>query len=471
MKRTKYRSIIYFYVSFIFFMLCILFIGIFIFNSIITLKLADGTTIKSDWAKETTQEFAQYIYYNNDGVPSISQNGMQMLRINKSWVQIINQDGKEVTSYLKPSNIQDEYSNFEILKLMEQNQSSNEVSIFYGTVQNNKENYIYLISYPLNIIEVKMFLNGDNFNSGKSIIIMVLIVLFVMIVFLGFLYNYWLTKNMSNMTKAIADIKDQTYFPVQSKGSFEEVYDSLNKLNEKISHSNNIQKETDMMREQWIANITHDLKTPLSPIKGYAELLIDHNNEFSKEKAERYAKVIIKNIDYAQVLIDDMKTVYQLDNEMISIHKHNANIVRFLRNTIIDILNQPDFEKQSIIFDCDSEEINYEFDETLLTRAFYNLIINSFIHGGADTVVNVKITHREKQIIITISDNGKGMTKDEASHLFDRYYRGTNSKHKPEGTGLGLAITKQIIHLHNGDIAVDSVYQKGTTFIITFLHN
>ena len=109
--------------------------------------------------------------------------------------------------------------------------------------------------------------------------------------------------------------------------------------------------------------------------------------------------------------------------------------------------------------------INFDFDYTLLKRAFSNLIVNAFTYGDKNTKVCVHITLNER-IEIIISDNGKGMSREEASNLFNRYYRG--SKTKIEGTGLGLAITKQIIEVHGGNISVESILGLGSSFYIIF---
>lgn len=108
------------------------------------------------------------------------------------------------------------------------------------------------------------------------------------------------------------------------------------------------------------------------------------------------------------------------------------------------------------------------FDSRLMMRAIQNLVINCFVHGDSDTEVALKITTSSPNVTITISDNGKGMTKDETKQLFERYYRGASTEKKPEGSGLGLAIAKSIIELHTGTICVSSIPHQGTTFTICF---
>ena len=221
------------------------------------------------------------------------------------------------------------------------------------------------------------------------------------------------------------------------------------------------------MREEWISNITHDLKTPLSPIKGYAEI-IQNGDAGQEESYRRYAAVILKNAAYMEALIDDLKLTYQLENSLLPVNRERQNMVRFLKELAIDILNTPEYEDRVIGFDSTEDAIFYSFDSKLLTRAFRNLIINAFVHGGETAKVTLRVSCIDGALLIQAADNGKGIGPEEAGHLFDRYYRGSGTGEKPEGTGLGLAIAKSIIELHGGTISAYGTPGAGTVFSIEF---
>ena len=221
------------------------------------------------------------------------------------------------------------------------------------------------------------------------------------------------------------------------------------------------------MREEWISNITHDLKTPLSPIKGYAEI-IQNGDAGQEESYRRYAAVILKNAAYMEALIDDLKLTYQLENGLLPVNREHQNMVRFLKELAIDILNTPEYEDRVIGFDSTEDAIFYSFDSKLLTRAFRNLIINAFVHGGETAKVTLRVSCIDGALLIQAADNGKGIGPEEAEHLFDRYYRGSGTGEKPEGTGLGLAIAKSIIELHGGTISAYGTPGAGTVFSIEF---
>lgn len=139
-----------------------------------------------------------------------------------------------------------------------------------------------------------------------------------------------------------------------------------------------------------------------------------------------------------------------------------------MKELVIDILNTPEYEDRTIRFETEKADFLYSFDQTLLTRAFRNSIINAFVHGKADTEVTLRVSVSNTVLNISVADNGKGIEPEAAKHLFDRYYRGTSTQQRPEGSGLGLAIAKSIIELHGGTISVSSAPNKGTVFHIEF---
>lgn len=169
-----------------------------------------------------------------------------------------------------------------------------------------------------------------------------------------------------------------------------------------------------------------------------------------------------------KILLDDLKLTYQLENHMLPVDRREQDVVRFLRELVIDILNNPEYGDRTIHFENGEEEVLYLFDQKLFTRAFQNLILNAFVHGNADTEVTLQIDVLDSALQISVADNGNGLDPEERERLFDRYYRGVNTDRKREGSGLGLAITKSIVELHGGRISVFSTRGSGTVFRLEF---
>jgi signal transduction histidine kinase len=256
--------------------------------------------------------------------------------------------------------------------------------------------------------------------------------------------------------------------PVENDGTFGDIYEELNTMNAEMRSNDLARARDEKLREEWIANITHDLKTPLSPIRGYAELISDPDGQPEADDIRKYGAIILKNSAYAEELINDLKLTYQLKNEMLPLQKSKQNIIRFVKELVIDLLNHPEFEQRKISFYSSCETAEMFFDAALLKRALDNLIVNALVHNETETEVYVSIMTGDG-IHITIQDNGRGMKKEEMDNLFVRYYRGKNTAAKAEGSGLGMTIAKQIVELHGGTITVLSQPGTGTCINIVFV--
>lgn len=474
MKQSGYRTTFHIYLIFFLSLLGTLIAVCCLFVMLITTTNPNGKTVRSDQPKIFTQEFSEYIVFVNDS-PKIKQTGLELLQETHVGLQILDAAGNEVYAYQKPDNAQGCYSNTDLLRLYQtghfDNASPEDMTAFIGVITGNEKDYAYVLYFPMNIQKVTMYLNGERFAGGKKVIIFIIGILLVIVLFLGFGYGLFVTKVISRLSASIRDISGRCYLPAKEKGAFRDLIKSLNELDGEIRASDRLREKTETMRREWISNITHDLKTPLSPIKGYAEILCD-DTEKSMLQCRKYAEIMLKNAAYMENLIDDLKLTWQLETDMLPVNRQEQSIVRFLRELSIDILNRPEYEERTIVFQCSEniadEKVMLSFDKKLLTRTFQNLIINAFVHGGKDTEVTIQISVSECWLNITISDNGKGMSKEETDRLFDRYYRGTNTESKSEGTGLGLAIAKSIIELHGGTISVTSSPGAGTAFLIRF---
>ena len=465
MKKSGYKSIVLLYGVMLVTSIVVILVGIGLLFSIIISTDPNGNRVLSNWPVNYTNHFVGYFEYEND-MPTVNEAGIQSLDDNLLWLQIIDKRGDEAFAHNTAKTQRTHYSPIEFLELY-QGGENGQYTVYAGTTQNNSEKWTYIIGFPMNIKKVTMYLDGASFTGGKSIILILLSVTALLMIVCGGIFGVWITKHMRKMIQAVGQISFRLYEPIYSKGLFQDVYDSLNGMNKELLASDEERTRNEVQREEWITNITHDLKTPLSPIKGYAELLADPEYNVPKTNRIKYGHTILRNAEYAEKLVNDLKLTYQLKNNMLPPDMKDASLSRFLKEMIIEILNYPEYSDRNIVFTEANSEIIYCFDETLLKRALNNLIYNALIHNPADTEIHVDLQAGNK-ISITIEDNGNGMSAEEVDKLFQRYYRGTNTEEKAEGTGLGMAIAKQIIEIHDGEIHVESQKNAGTMITITF---
>ena len=473
MKRSVYKSLLLFYSVLFVISALVGLSGILLVLHVITSVDPNGNVVKSDWAQQYTDDFPQYFKLNGD-VPEVSKTGIQSLDSNQLWIQILDGYGREIYAHNTTSGQPEHYSPIDFLDLTQgggssQSEDSTGETVCAGQVATDTGQWTYIIGFPMNITKVTMFLNGASFTGGRTITVMIMSAAAVFMLLAGGVFSVWVIRHMQNMTQAIGRISCRKYEPIQRKGPFEEVYSSLNEMNDALLKGDKELAQNEIAREEWITNITHDLKTPLSPIRGYAELLADPDNTLAADSRIRYGRIILRNTDYAEKLVNDLKLTYQLKNNMLPLDKRRLNLSRFLKELVIDILNHHDYTDRMIGFDTDNEALYFDFDQMLLKRAIDNIIYNALIHNPRDTEIHVFL-RSEECITVAITDNGNGMNAEATARLFERYYRGTNTAVNTGGTGLGMAITRQIIEIHGGSIRASSEIGRGTNIIIDLPH-
>lgn len=434
-----------------------------LFYYIFSIPEPEGLSIAS-WTQRFTDDFSVWMDYK-DGSLEVEKIGLDRLDEYGLWIQVIDESGQEIFFYNKPESYPTSYSASELLTFGT-SAYEDENTVFVSCLEDSKEICSYIIGFPYAIGKYMLYYNGERFTrllpAVKKIVLSALFIFAVLV----FGYVGWISRKLTNITEGIRNVSLRAYLPLKEKGMFRDIYAALNKMDMEIKQSDRIKEETDSARKDWIANITHDLKTPLSPVKGYAELLAD-NQITGMETAQEYGKIILKNVFHVEKLLNDLKLTYQIDSGAVPYHPQEVLITRYVKEVIIDIINDPVFSNRNIEFESDRQELMVSIDPDLFRRAIQNIIINALIHNPPDTEIKIVIGKSAANVIfISIRDNGSGMNEAEQAKLFNRYYRGTNTGEKPEGSGLGLAIAKQIVVLCGGNISVKSSMDIGTEFII-----
>ena len=463
-SKQKFNPFLCSFAVFSIFVLMMASITIGLFYYIFSIPEPEGLSIAS-WAQMFTDNFSVWMDYEDENL-EVEKIGLDRLDEYGLWIQVIDESGQEIFSYNKPESYPTSYPASALLSFGT-SAYENENTVFVSVLKDSKETCSYIIGFPYAIGKYMLYYNGERFT--RLLPVVKKIVLFALFIFavLVFGYVWWISRKLSSITGGIRNVSLRAYIPLKEKGMFRDIYAALNKMDMEIRQSDRIKEETENARTEWIANITHDLKTPLSPVKGYAELLAD-NQIAGVETAQEYGKIILKNVSHVEKLLNDLKLTYQIDSGVVPYNPQEVLITRYVKEVVIDIINDPAFSKRIIEFESDGQELIVFLDPDLLRRAIQNIIINALIHNPPDTKIKISIGKSAASVVfISICDNGSGMDEAEQAKLFNRYYRGTNTREKPEGSGLGLAIAKQIVVLHGGNISVKSSPDIGTEFIIT----
>lgn len=437
--------------------------GIGLFYYAFSIPEPEGLSLAA-WPNRFTENFSTWIQ-NEDGSITIEDTGLERLDEYGLWLQVVDESGQEIFSHNKPSDYPSNYSASELVELAASGYENGN-TVFVSSYEDAGHTWNYIVGFPYAIGKYMLYYNGETVRRLSPMFRMVILILIFVGSSLFLIYGVWLTRQMGKISRGIGAVSLRTYQKLPEKGIFNGIYAALNRMDAEIRQSDQLKKETERARQEWIANITHDLKTPLSPVKGYAELLA-RGTANDSQTVQEYGSIILKNVDHVEKLINDLKLTYQLESGALPFHPEQVRLVRYLKELVIDIANDPVFSNRNIEFECDLPEITATIDPDLFHRAVCNLVVNALVHNPSDTTVTVSVSEdKGRDIFISVRDNGAGISEEEQAKLFTRYYRGTNTKEKPEGSGLGLAIAKQIITLHGGDIAVKSKLGDGTEFSI-----
>nr|WP_317333493.1 HAMP domain-containing sensor histidine kinase [uncultured Romboutsia sp.] len=410
------------------------------------------------------RNFEKYIDLDENNKLYIDNKGKELIDNSSSWVQILDEDNKEVYSFNKPKEIKDKHTTIDIINGYKYTGGLGDFSdILAGYKEIDGVTYTYLIGYPNNIIRKYVFImEMDTINKYiKYGIMSIIIVDFIIAIIFGYIFSKGLTKPVKNIIDNVDYLYNgnyEVYF--KEKGIYKNVLKKLNTLSNKLKENELERKKIDKMRDEWIANISHDIKTPLSSIKGYAELL-EQDYDFSSEDIKYFAQIMNNKSDYIKELVDDLNLSMKLKNNKSILKKENVNIVSLVRNSVIDILNDSKYSKIDIKFECSEDKIFIDIDKVLIQRVLNNLIYNSLVHNDENISIVVSV-YKNERTNISISDNGKGISEDDLENIFNRYYRGTNTGEAHKGSGLGMSIAKEIVNAHNGDITIKSVLGEGT---------
>lgn len=222
-------------------------------------------------------------------------------------------------------------------------------------------------------------------------------------------------------------------------------------------------RSNEYLKKDFISNVSHEFKTPLAIIGGYAGLLTE--DHISEKDRKEYAAMIVNESNRLSKLTSNILKLSKLNQDEIPAKYSEFSLDEQIRQCIL--LLEPKWSEKKLEFRLELEPISYVGDKDLLSEVWLNLIDNAIKFSPANTVISIYLNRNTSSgYEIRIADQGIGMDDETKKRIFEQFYQGDTS-HKQEGNGLGLAITAKILELHHGRIDVQSEPQKGSVFLIT----
>lgn len=253
-------------------------------------------------------------------------------------------------------------------------------------------------------------------------------------------------------------IKKQSNFGTDDK--FNEVIECFNKMAEELA-------SVETLRTDFIANVSHEMKTPLAVMQNYGTLLQTPN--LSEEKRIEYAKGVTDGARRMATMMTNILKLNRLENQQIYPQTTEYDLSEQLCECLLQYENV--WEKSNIEIDTDiAENIMITADAELLSLVWNNLFSNAFKFTESGGKVSVSLTATAHHAVIKVSDTGCGISPEIGTHIFEKFYQGDTS-HSVQGNGLGLALVKRVIDIMHGEIGVESTVGKGTTFAVRIRRN
>jgi signal transduction histidine kinase len=215
------------------------------------------------------------------------------------------------------------------------------------------------------------------------------------------------------------------------------------------------------MRNNFVADVSHEIKTPLSVIQGYADLL--QSQDLSVEKRSEYTYLLSEAITSLTNLVTNILKLNKIENQGI-IQKEKFSLDEQIRYCILSFEDK--IEEKNIELNVDLDDVTVKSDRALLEIVWNNLISNAIKYTSYGGTVSIDLKKDKNGIMVRVADNGCGMSREMQKHIFDKFYQGDTS-HSQEGNGLGLALVKQVVNMLNCKIEVESTLNKGSEFIVT----
>ena len=259
---------------------------------------------------------------------------------------------------------------------------------------------------------------------------------------------------LSDAINAVANGKSDVYIPTAGAGAFTGIYGDFNKMAAEIA---GIQK----LRDEIADGFSHELKTPVASINGFAKMLLEE--DLTQEKRKKYLEIIVKESDRLAGLAKNNLLLSKIDAQEIITDKKPYNLGRQIQE--IAIATENSWSKKNINLSAELPDVTYDGDANLMESLWQNLLSNAIKFTPKNGDISVILREEANKITVTFTDSGIGMSAEVKERIFERYYQG-DASHAGEGHGLGLSIVKRIVRLCGGVIFVDSKEGEGSTFSV-----
>ena len=419
--------------------------------------------IKIGEAKSISNQIVKYI----DDSSSLSAIISDISQSNDCYIEVMSSTGVTITS---SGNIKNNIPTTEKTNLLLHLQNgeyieyiSNESHVNDNFQTEPHKNTMESIVYLKKVSDSKIILINSiispvdaTVNTLRYQLYFITGIMILLSVLLAIIISKKVSKPIEKLNLSAKELAKGNYDVTFADSGYKEICELSDTLNVAATELNKVES----LRRELMANISHDLRTPLSLIYGYAEVMHDFPNEITSEQTQ----TIMDETQRLSSLVNDILDISKLESgiQQLNISKFNlTQSIRITTDRIAELLKKSGY---NFTFTYD-KEVTIKADEIKITQVFYNLLINAINYTGADKTISVHQILSDDSVRIEVRDTGEGIKEETLPYIWDRYYKADkNHKRAVTGTGLGLSIVKKIIELHGGNYGVNSEIGIGSTF-------
>ena len=280
---------------------------------------------------------------------------------------------------------------------------------------------------------------------------------------LSFVISNTILKPLSELTKATKRVTNGDYSIKLESNWFEQ--HTIHELSDLIHDFNEMTEElrnTELFRNDFITNFSHEFKTPLVSIHGFARQL--YQGDLTPEQQKEFSKIILDETEYLSKLSQNTLLMSNLERKDIITEKTEFSLDEQIRNCMI--LLEPQWSEKNIDIDMEElDEVKFYWNASLLSHVWNNLLDNAVKFTPEGGLIKVDCKRKNGEVVVTVSDNGCGIPEEALPHIFDKFYQ-VDTSHAAKGYGLGLPLVKKIVELCGGEITVTSKPGYGTRFTV-----
>ncbi|MGB3849090.1 MAG: HAMP domain-containing sensor histidine kinase [Tunicatimonas sp.] len=313
---------------------------------------------------------------------------------------------------------------------------------------------------------------GDEGSVRQSYIFKIvgraLLMVLGVVMVIGLLLIFLVTRDLKRIVTAVRRMEQGDYsarVSVRSSDELSELGTAFNTMADEIGAAMQQLKQNDELRRELIANVSHDLRTPLASVEGYVETILLKDHLLSESEKKSYLETILKNTRSLGNLVSELFQLSKLEARQIQANPETFSVSELVHDIVLQFRPHAEANQVTLDYQCVENIPLVYADVSLIERVLQNLISNAMQHTPAGGRVSVAVANVQQRVRLEVVDTGAGISEQDLHHIFNRFYRSRQVRSQSKGgLGLGLAIAQKIVALHQSELHVRSAVGQGTTF-------